>query len=129
MSQESGKIKSFTDLVAWQEAHKLVLMIYPLLKSFPKDELFGLTLQMKRAVISVTSNIAEGFSRGSYKEKVYFYYISLGSATEIQNQLLAARDLHYCTQLAFIKAADQSVIVNKLLNGLIKSSKSMTRDS
>lgn len=129
MNQESSKIKSFTDLIAWKEAHKLVLMIYPLVRSFPKDELFGIIIQMKRAVLSITSNIAEGFSRGSYKEKVYFYYISLGSLTEIQNQLLAARDLNYCTVQEFAKAADQSIVVNKLLNGLIKSSKVMTRDS
>ncbi len=66
MNQESSKIKSFTDLIAWKEAHKLVLMVYPMLRSFPKDELFGLILQMKRAVLSITSNITEGFSRGSY---------------------------------------------------------------
>lgn len=129
MNQESSKIKSFTDLIAWKEAHKLVLMVYPMLRSFPKDELFGLILQMKRAVLSITSNITEGFSRGSYKEKVYFYYISLGSLTEIQNQLLTARDLKYCTSADFARAADQSIIVNKLLNGLIKSSKTLTRDS
>jgi len=129
MNQESSKIKSFTDLIAWKEAHKLVLMVYPMLRSFPKDELFGLILQMKRAVLSITSNITEGFSRGSYKEKVYFYYISLGSLTKIQNQLLTARDLKYCTSADFARAADQSIIVNKLLNGLIKSSKTLTRDS
>lgn len=104
-------------------------MIYPLLRSFPKDELFGLVLQMKRAVISITLNIAESFSRGSYKEKVYFYYVSVGSLTKIQNQLLTARDLKYCTSADFAKTADQSIIVNKLLNGLIKSSRALTRDS
>ena len=64
-----------------------------------------------------------------YKEKVYFYYVSVGSLTKIQNQLLTARDLKYCTSADFAKTADQSIIVNKLLNGLIKSSRALTRDS
>jgi len=62
-------IKTFTDLVVWQEAHELVLAIYKITKNFPKEEMYGLVSQMRRAVISVTSNIAEGFSRRSYKEK------------------------------------------------------------
>ena len=83
-----NKIKSFTDLNAWKEGHKLVLMIYGITKQFPKEEIFGLTSQIRRCVVSITLNIAEGFSRQSYKEKVRFYSISLGSITELQNQLL-----------------------------------------
>ena len=86
--KNNPKIKSFTDLQVWQEGHKLVLLIYKVTKKFPKEELFGLTNQIKRAGVSITSNIAEGFSRQSYKEKLQFYYMSLGSLTEIQNQLL-----------------------------------------
>lgn len=118
-----GKIKTFTDLYAWQEAHKLVLMIYKLTKDFPKEELFALTSQIRRAVVSITSNIAEGFSRQSYKDKVHFYYMAQGSTTEVQNQLLIARDIDYINQESFKNIADQSVIVHKLLNGLIKKSK------
>lgn len=129
MNHESSKIKSFTSLVAWQEAHKLVLDVYRLCREFPKDELFGLTLQLKRAVISITSNIAEGFSRHSYKEKFQFYYISLGSHTEIQNQLLAARDLKYFSQKEFMQVAELTVAVNKLINGLIKKSKTLILDT
>jgi len=79
------KIKSFTDLISWQEGHKLVLLIYAITKKFPKEELFGLVSQIRRCAISITSNIAEGFSRKSKKEKINFYHISLDSLTELQN--------------------------------------------
>ena len=123
------KIKSFTDLNAWKEGHKLVLMIYSVTKQFPKEELFGLTNQLRRAAISLTSNIAEGFSRRSYKEKLQFYSIALGSLTEIQNQLLIAKDIGLLTAKNFSDIANQTVEVSKVMNGLIKKSKSVIRDS
>ena len=126
MNQELKiKIKSFTDLIAWQEGHKLVLMVYEVTKTFPKEELFGLTNQMRRAVVSITSNIAEGFSRQSYKEKVQFYCLAQGSNTELQNQLLIAKDVSYLIETDFNNIANQSVKVHKLLNGLIKKSRSI----
>lgn len=129
MSQESSKIKSFTDLTTWKEGHVYVLEIYKLTREFPKDELFGLTSQLRRAAISFTSNIAEGFSRHSYKEKVQFYYTALGSLTETQNQLLIARDIGYMQNMDFQRLASESVILNKLTNGLIKKSKTLIHDS
>lgn len=78
MENEKEKIKSFTQLIVWQESHQLVLLIYEITKLFPKDELFGLISQMRRSAVSITSNIAEGFSRQSFKEKVQFYSIALG---------------------------------------------------
>jgi four helix bundle protein len=77
MNNEKNKIRFFIDLYAWKEAHKLVLLIYNITKEFPKEELFGLSNQIRRAVVSVTSNIAEGFSRNSYKEKSQFYSMAL----------------------------------------------------
>ena len=129
MNQESRKIKSFTDLNAWKEGHKLVLMIYNITKTFPKEEIFGLTSQIRRCAVSITSNIAEGFSRQSYKEKLQFYSISLGSTTELQNQLLIAKDINYITKEQFQDIAEQSVKVHKITNGLIKSSKTMIHNS
>ena len=114
------KIHSFTDLNAWKEGHKLVLQTYKTTKSFPVDEKFGLSNQLQRAAVSVTSNLAEGFSRKSVKEKKNFYYISLGSLTEVQNQLLVARDLEYISKESFKELAEQTVTVSKLINGLIK---------
>jgi len=77
---ESGnkKITSFTDLIAWKEGHGLVIEIYKITKKFPREEQFGLIMQLRRAVVSITSNIAEGFSRHSYKKiTVLFYGIGL----------------------------------------------------
>lgn len=117
------KIRSFTDLNVWREGHKLVLMIYRATKTFPDNEKFGLINQIRRAIVSVTSNIAEGFSRKSKKEKTQFFYTALGSLTEVQNQLLIARDLGYLDAKTFNELAHQTVVVSKLLNGIIKSSK------
>jgi four helix bundle protein len=120
MISENKKIESFTDLIAWQEGHKLVLMIYKITKNFPKEELFILVNQMRRAAISITSNIAEGFSRNTAKDKVQFYAIAQGSLTELQNQLVVARDLNYLDSKIFIEVANQTIIVAKLINGLKK---------
>lgn len=117
------RIKSFTDLYAWQEGHKLVLAIYKITKSFPSDERFGLIDQMCRCVVSITSNIAEGFSRRTVKEKGQFFYMSLGSIAELQNQLLITRDLNYIDNKVFQELAQQTITVSKLVNGLIKSSR------
>jgi four helix bundle protein len=116
-------IKSFDNLEVWKEGHKLVIQIYKATKGFPKEELFGLTNQIRRASVSITSNIAEGFSRGSFKEKVQFYCIALGSLTETQNQLIIARDIGYLLSEDFNKIYSQTILVNKLCNGLIKKSK------
>jgi four helix bundle protein len=132
MNQESGittVLKSFTSLDAWKEGHKLVLLIYELTKSFPKEEIFGLVSQMRRCAVSITSNIAEGFSRQSYKEKLQFYSIALGSVTELQNQLLIAKDVGFISKEKFQEIANQSVKVHKIINGLIKKSKSIIHDS
>ena len=117
------KNRSFTQLLAWQEGHKLVLQIYVLTKLFPASENFGLVTQLRRAGVSITSNIAEGFSRQSKKEKCNFYYTAMGSISETQNQLLIARDQGYISEIDFRGIAAQTTTVSKLLNGLIKSIK------
>jgi len=118
-----NKIQFFTDLNAWKEGHVLVLEVYKITKEFPKDELFGIVNQMRRCAVSITSNIAEGFSRQSYKEKVQFYSISQGSLTELQNQLIISKDVGYISEDKYAEIADQSVKVKKILGGLIWSSK------
>jgi len=129
MNRESGKIKSFMDLDAWKEGHKLVLEIYQITKKFPREELFGLTNQLRRAAVSFTSNIAEGFSRNSYKEKLQFYSMALGSLTEIQNQLLISRDIGYLEKEEYNNLIRQTIKISKITNGLIKKSKSLIPNS
>ncbi len=118
-----NKIRSFTDLNAWKEAHQLALLIYKITKAFPSDEKFGLIDQMRRCSVSISSNIAEGFSRRSKKEKAQFFYTAVGSITELQNQLLLARDINYINNTSFKSLADKTITVSKLINGLIKSSR------
>ncbi|MDD4998991.1 MAG: four helix bundle protein [Candidatus Pacebacteria bacterium] len=113
-----NKIKSFTDLNAHKEAHKLVLLIYEITKGFPKEERFCLIDQIRRAAVSIVSNIAEGFSRNTTKDKCKFYSLALGSLSELQSQLLIAKDLKYLNQQIFNQIAQQSIVVRKLISGL-----------
>ena len=125
----NGTIKSFTQLDAWRESHKLVLDVYKIVKNFPSDEMYGLVSQMRRAAVSITSNIAEGFSRTTYADKAHFYAMSHGSLTEIQNQLLIAKDVNYISNADFEKLAVQAVIAHKLISGLIKATKLRIKNS
>ncbi len=122
--EQKKKISSFTDLVVWQEGHSLVLGIYKCSESFPQKEVFGLTNQMRRAVVSITSNIAEGFSRQSVKEKVQFYSIAKGSLTELQNQLLIAKDVGFLEERNYKVLSDRIDTVGRLLTGFIRKTKS-----
>lgn len=123
------KIRSFTDLKTWQEGHRLVLLIYQMTEKFPKKEVYSLTSQIRRSAISVTSNIAEGFGRKSYKEKIQFYYLSQGSILELKNQLLVARDVRYLNNKNFINIATQANKAHQLLQGLISKTKTFIPNS
>jgi len=129
MDNEINKIQRFTDLVAWQEGHRLVLMIYKETQKFPSEEKYGLTAQMRRSVVSITSNIAEGFSRKSSKEKYQFYTTARASMTELQNQLLIARDVGYLSGKTFDRIVRQSIKTSKLLNGLLAATKDKRYES
>jgi len=121
--ENKNKIKSFTDLIAWQKAHQLVLKVYRIVSNFPKEEIYSLSSQLKRAVISVSSNLAEGFSRKTDKDKIQFYYIALGSLTEVQNLILIAYDLKFIDKKVFNDLANSTIEISKLINSLIKSLK------
>jgi len=114
------KITVFTDLNAWKEAHKLALMIYQITKNFPVEEKFCLVPQLRRAGVSVTSNIAEGFCRRGKNDKINFYNIAVSSLTETQNQMILSRDLGYIKEDEFFKIWNQTIVVQKLVFGIIK---------
>ena len=89
------KTKSFKDLIVWQKAYKLVLEVYKMTRGFPKDELYGLTQQMRKAAVAIPSNIAEGYGRQYNKEYKQFLSIAYGSLCELETQCLLAIDLNY----------------------------------
>jgi len=95
-------------------------------KAFPREEQFGLTDQIRRAAVSISSNLAEGFSKKFKKEKSQFYSTALASLTEVQNQMLIARDVGYITNELFQLNAQRTVTVSKLINGLIKTVQNRT---
>ncbi|NTV22189.1 MAG: four helix bundle protein [Candidatus Yonathbacteria bacterium] len=118
-----AKIITFRDLNAWKLGHNLVLQVYRMTRFFPKEEMFGLSSQMRRSAISITSNIAEGFGRQSIKDKIHFYTMARGSLTELQNQLIIAHDIGILDDTSFTNAELTSVDVHKIINGLIKTSR------
>ena len=118
------KINSFTDLEAWQVAHSFAVTVYRATKKFPASEQYGLSSQLRRASVSIGSNIAEGFTRQSTKEKIQFYSVARGSTVESQSQLLLPRDVEFLTVDECKILIDQSIRVHKLVNGLISSVKS-----
>ncbi len=120
----NGKIQSFTDLNTWKEGHRLVIMVYKITKTFPKEETYSIIDQMRRASSSVTANIAEGFGRQTYKEKVQFYYMAQGSLTELKNFALIARDVNYLKDNEFNDLSNQADLTHQLLQGLIQKTKS-----
>lgn len=118
-------IREFTDLLVWQNGHRLVLSVYKI--KFPQSELFALSDQIRRAVVSVTSNIAEGFGRQTIKEKVQFYYQAHGSLTEVKNQIIIAKDLKYISEDEYMKIINILGDTHRLLLGLITKTKSFLK--
>jgi four helix bundle protein len=113
-------VKSFEDLTVWKDARIFTNKIYLLTKQFPNEELYGLTSQIRRATVSIMSNIAEGFDRYSTKEFINFLIISRGSISEVQNDLFISKDLKYINDDEFQQAYKYSKKLAMQLNGLIK---------
>jgi four helix bundle protein len=109
-------MRSFKELKVWLKAHKLVLFIYKITKKFPEDEKFGLVSQMRRAAVSIASNIVEGFHRYSDKVSNNFYDIADGSIEELKYQLILSRDLKYLSLGDYDFASGLSEEVSKMLH-------------
>ena len=112
---------SFRDLEVWQESMTLVEEIYAISRSFPRDELFGLTAQIRKAAVSIPSSIGEGSRRKKRRVTLHHYDIALGSQGEVEVQLEVARRLGYCTPSDYARLQRRVERVGKMLNGLITS--------
>ena len=121
-------MQSYRELIVWQKSIDLVAEVYDIVKSFPKEEIFGLTSQMRRAVSSIPTNIAEGCGRASNKDFAHFLQIAIGSATEVEYQLLLAHDINYINDDDYQALTDETVVVRKMIikyQSELKSSSSL----
>lgn len=107
----------YKNLIAWQKSMSLAKEIYSVTASYPQSEVYGLVSQMRRCVVSIPSNIAEGYGRGSNRELIHFLYISLGSSNELETQLLLSQELGYISN----DDADALIILNNEINKMILS--------
>ncbi|OHB25597.1 MAG: hypothetical protein A2542_00810 [Parcubacteria group bacterium RIFOXYD2_FULL_52_8] len=121
---QTSAIKEFRDLIAWQKSHELTVMLYKKTTKFPKEEIYGITNQMRRAAVSVTSNIAEGFGRRGNKERLQFYYLAQGSLTELKNQIITSFDVGYLPAGDYNELMSQADLAHKVLQGLMLKTKS-----
>lgn len=116
---------TFENVVAWQKAHVFVLLVYRITKSFPSEELYGLTSQFRRAAVSIEANIAEGYKKISKADKLRFLNISQGSMEECRDYILLARDLYYISDTDFSDLRDALEDASKMLylycNGIINN--------
>ena len=116
-----GDIKTYKDLLIWQKGITLVKTIYTNLESFPKDEIFGLQSQIKRAAVSIPSNIAEGWGRNSTISYIHFLKIARGSLFELETQIIIANELNFISDLKFNEITQIITEESKMLNAFIKS--------
>src|SRR6266404_1530372 len=117
---ERKMLKSYRDLVVWQKAMDVTVETYRFSNDFPKSELYGLTSQLRRAGVSVPSNVAEGYGRGSRKEYVQFLCISQGSLKELETQVIIAQRLNYGSKTAGDDLLESSEEVGRMLGALIR---------
>ncbi len=114
-------VRSYKDLKVWQTGCELVKSVYKVSSLFPQEERYGLSQQIRRAAVSVPSNIAEGYGRGSTAEYLRFLRIARGSLYEIETQLILSRNLDFCDDNQYQSISAQIVECSKMLQGLIKS--------
>jgi four helix bundle protein len=113
-------MRNFQDLLVWQKSHELTLKIYKISSSYPKEELFGLTSQIRRSASSIPTNIAEGSGRNSDPEMKRFLIISTGSCSELEYQLILSRDLGYISETVYQELSEEAVTIRKMLHTFIK---------
>ncbi len=116
-----GCMKDFRKLVVWEKAHLMALEVYRITKRFPKDELYGITSQMRRAAVSIPTNIAEGCGRGTDKDFGRFLQMAVGSASELEYLFLLSKDLDLIEREVYEEMESRIVEIKKMISSLIKS--------
>jgi len=119
-------VQDYQDLIAWQKAMDLVEAIYRATQVFPKEEIYGLTAQVRRAAVSIPSNIAEGQGRSTTRDFLYFLSVAQGSVKEAETQVLIAERLAYVTKQVSARLVEQTTEVGRLISGLTKALKRRT---
>lgn len=119
MKQET-QISSYKDLIVWQKSIDLALLVYSLTEDFPKEEIFGLTSQMRRAAISIPSNISEGRNRKTRKDFAQFLHIAHGSLAELETQIIISQQIRKTKDLDYTHILPLITEIGKMLNGMIK---------
>jgi four helix bundle protein len=114
-------VKHYSDLIAWQKAMDLVVRVYRATEPFPQREMFGLSNQLRRAAVSIPSNIAEGQGRSTTKEFLHFLSIARGSLQEVETQLLIAFRLDYLDESVKQELMNGTTELSRIINGLMKS--------
>jgi len=114
-------LKSFKDLKVWQKSYSLCLKIYSLTRKFPSDERYGLTSQLRRASVSIPSNIAEGYGKKTTREYIYSLYIANGSLCEIETQIMLSNDLKYLNNQDFSEIGENITELEVMMKALIRS--------
>jgi four helix bundle protein len=113
-------MRDFRQIKVWEKSHQLTVEIYLLTRAFPREELFGLTSQIRRSCASIPANIAEGCGRGSNKEYAYFLQIAMGSATELDYHILLAKDVGYLNEIIYNKHYNQILEIKRMLASLLQ---------
>lgn len=128
INREVVTLKTHKDLDVWRKSIDFVTMVYKTTGNFPKEELYGLTSQLRRAAVSIPSNIAEGSARKSNKEFIQFLYIALGSTVEIETQLIISKNLMFIDEASFVEMDKERNEIGRMLVGLIKYRKTLLRE-
>lgn len=114
-------LTSYQDLIVWQKAFNVVVLVFRTTSTFPKSELYGLVSQMRRCAISIPSNIAEGYTRGHRQEYLQFLRTAYASGAELETQILLSREIKFITPQQFDEINNLLIEVQKMLNKLISS--------
>ena len=117
-------MKNFKDLKVWDKAHKLALKVYEITKDFPKEEIYGLISQMRRAAVSIPTNIAEGCGRNSDAELARFLEIAMGSASELEYLLLLSKELNFLSDKLYTAMISETTEIKQMLATFIKKVRS-----